>query len=613
MGDDPGGRPGGTSGTVNAVTPVITAQPQGAVYTPGDTAAALSISASSPDGGGLSYQWYKSDNGTDWIAIPGASSTGCTPSIDAVGTIRYRVQVTNTIADNGDGGTKSATVTSNAVKVSYFDPSSLSSLELSFDNPFFGIDEPVSGWTLIANGDIDISLHPDVSMSDFTCDFSSAGTGKSVSVTLSGMNGANTASTSVTVRTLAKRIEAAPAGTAAAPAASTITLYANESFAGISPVDIPAAKAITLAGEGGERILTTGYGNMFRVAGRLTLDSNVTLQGITDNSASLVYVSSSSASLTMKAGAVIRGNTNTGIYGGGVYVRSGSFTMSGGEISGNTVSNTSGVGGGVHVAGGSFTMSGGEISGNTATGSGGGVYLSSSDFTMSGNAIIRNNTSGSGGGVYVYLAGDFTMSGNAIIKDNTSGSGVYVSGSNSTFIMTGGEISGNTDPFGGVSVWSRGAFTMSGGKISGNTSHGVYISGFGSTFIMSGGEVSDNTATYGGGVFVRDYGAFTMSGSAVISGNTASYSGGGVFVLDNAKFNKTGGTIYGDTDSTHMAGDSENTVTDYTYGHAVFYGNYGNIDGYYRNATLTAGDIPNTATDALPANSGDTLGYWTKK
>jgi uncharacterized repeat protein (TIGR02543 family) len=57
-----------------------------------------------------------------------------------------------------------------------------------------------------------------------------------------------------------------------------------------------------------------------------------------------------------------------------VYVNGGTFTMYGGEVSGNTNSS---YGGGVHVAsGGTLTMYGGEISGNTSTANyGGGVYV----------------------------------------------------------------------------------------------------------------------------------------------------------------------------------------------------------------------------------------------
>ena len=42
----------------NAATPNIDAHPLSAAYLYGDTAAALTVSASKSDGGTLSYQWY---------------------------------------------------------------------------------------------------------------------------------------------------------------------------------------------------------------------------------------------------------------------------------------------------------------------------------------------------------------------------------------------------------------------------------------------------------------------------------------------------------------------------------------------------------------------------
>jgi hypothetical protein len=77
--------------------------------------------------------------------------------------------------------------------------------------------------------------------------------------------------------------------------------------------------------------------------------------------------------------------------GGGVAVDSGTFTMSGGEISGNSAAS----GGGVGVGGGTFTMSGGEISGNTAVYGGGGVYVNNGTFTMSGGGTIYGSDASS--------------------------------------------------------------------------------------------------------------------------------------------------------------------------------------------------------------------------
>ncbi|MDR0473993.1 MAG: hypothetical protein LBH43_10035 [Treponema sp.] len=100
--------------------------------------------------------------------------------------------------------------------------------------------------------------------------------------------------------------------------------------------------------------------------------------------------------------------------------------MESGEISGNTASGNNGNnnGGGVHVGnGGTFTMSGGGISGNSTSSAnnGGGVYVGSGGtFTMSGGGISGNTSSRFGGGVYVNYS-----SGNYGIFTKTGGGTVY--------------------------------------------------------------------------------------------------------------------------------------------------------------------------------------------
>ena len=128
----------------------------------------------------------------------------------------------------------------------------------------------------------------------------------------------------------------------------------------------------------------------------------------------------SGASLTLcdcSTGGVLTGGS--GSKGGGVYVGGGTFTMTGGSIAGNTAES----GGGVYVdEGGTFTMEDGSINNNQVTsGGGGGVMVNKGSFTLSGGSITGNATSdatyGYGGGVCLY--GTFNLSGDAIIQNNT--------------------------------------------------------------------------------------------------------------------------------------------------------------------------------------------------
>jgi hypothetical protein len=149
---------------------------------------------------------------------------------------------------------------------------------------------------------------------------------------------------------------------------------------------------------------------------------DLTLKGRSGNSVPVVQVESR-GTLLMKAGSRITGNTSSysssSFGGGGVYVRDGTFSMSGGAVSGNSSSYS---GGGVYVfGGGTFSMSGGAVSGNSSSFSpsysfgGGGVYVGSSGtFSMSGGAVRDNslsNTNGYGRELLVY--GTFKISGEA--------------------------------------------------------------------------------------------------------------------------------------------------------------------------------------------------------
>ncbi|AEF82547.1 fibronectin type III domain-containing protein [Leadbettera azotonutricia] len=362
---------------------------------------------------------------------------------------------------------------------------------------------------------------------------------------------------------------------------------------------------IALMGLGDERTISlNANGSMFTVSQgvTLTLKDNLVLAGRTANNASLIRINDS-GSFTMEGG-TISGNTSSSYSsGGGVYVSSGSFTMEGGTISGNTSSSYSS-GGGVYVSSGSFTMEGGTISGNTSSyGDGSGVYVFSGSFTMEGGTISGNKSSSSssyGGGVYVDSSGSFTMEGGTISGNTSSyGGGVYVY-SSSSFTMKEGSISGNTSSSygGGVYVGSSGSFTMEGGTISGNTSSsyggGVYVGSSGS-FTMEGGTISGNTSSsYGGGVYVSS-GSFTMKEGS-ISGNSASSSyssGGGVYVYSSGSFTMEGGTISGNSASSSSSSNGGGGVYVYSSGSFIKSGPsviYGDTD-----TTHTAGANENTA------------------
>jgi hypothetical protein len=118
--DSPTGPDNGGSTPVNAVQPSITTQPSGGNWNVGTTETfPLTVVATSPDGGSLSYQWYSNTSNS----TTGGSPTGTNNAIltlnktdyDENGDYRFYVVVTNT--SNTVNGEKTATTTSTVATV----------------------------------------------------------------------------------------------------------------------------------------------------------------------------------------------------------------------------------------------------------------------------------------------------------------------------------------------------------------------------------------------------------------------------------------------------------------------------------------------------------------
>lgn len=242
-------------------------------------------------------------------------------------------------------------------------------------------------------------------------------------------------------------------------------------------------------------------------------------------------------------GGIIFGNSGTGGAVGGVNVSNGgTFTMTVGVITGNTS-------GGLNVTGSSATAtikSGAVIDNNNTTGSGGGVHvIGGGKVTLDGGSITGNTALQDGGGVFVGTGGTFILERGKIEgnkAENGSGGGIGVTsgknGSDSagtergTLEIKGGEIKGNSAKTGGgVSVASGdkpGVLTMSGGVIVENTASecagGLFQDG---SFTVSGTEVVvDNNKTSAEGTETT-CNVYLPTGKAITNG---SLSGGNIGV-----------------------------------------------------------------------------------
>jgi len=294
----------------------------------------------------------------------------------------------------------------------------------------------------------------------------------------------------------------------------------------------------------------SGGGGVCVHRGTFTLSGSASIESNTaSGDGGGIYVDST-GKLVIEGGSIksnMLTNTSGSGNGGGVYVYGGGspevrLDMRGGSIEGNSAgkqgSNYKGSGGGVYIQSSTFTMTGGEIKTNNAKNGGGVALDEGGTLKLSGSGKIINNTAennGNGGGICVGTDKD---------ADENTG----------TLKMTGGEISGNTANGGGGIAVLHGTFTMSNGKVSSNTAAqkggGILGFSFGKAegeIKVSGGEISSNTAgisgTNAGGGICSRY-KLTVSGGT-IKDNTATNGYGGGIGVDEGRFYFSGGTVSG--------------------------------------------------------------------
>lgn len=183
-----------------------------------------------------------------------------------------------------------------------------------------------------------------------------------------------------------------------------------------------------------------------------------------------VYVAK--GSYTLQSGSV---TNNSATQNGIIYIANNSgaeFTMTQGEISGNTCKN-----GTIYQAGGTMTLAGGSITGNTCTESGGGVYQNGGSSLLLGttnasqDVVISGNKAVNGAGWYINGGNCLMRSGN-ITGNKATKRGGGVCQSNGTLTVNGGDITTNNAPEGGGLCHSGGTFNFQGGGLYGNIATG---------------------------------------------------------------------------------------------------------------------------------------------
>ena len=181
-----------------------------------------------------------------------------------------------------------------------------------------------------------------------------------------------------------------------------------------------------------------------------------------------VYVAK--GTYTLQSGSV---TNNSATQNGIIYIANNSgaeFTMTKGEISGNTCKN-----GTIYQAGGTMTLAGGSITGNTCTESGGGVYQNGGSSLLLGNTnasqdvVISGNKAVNGAGWYINNGNCLMRGGNITGNKATKrGGAVYQNGGSMT--VNGASITANNAPEGGGLCHNNGNFNFQGGALYGNIS-----------------------------------------------------------------------------------------------------------------------------------------------
>ena len=307
----------------------------------------------------------------------------------------------------------------------------------------------------------------------------------------------------------------------------------------------------------------------------LTLE-NCTLEkckGKGNDSRGGMYIQEPKGTVSIKDGTKIEKCEGNGA-GGGIHLYNANNVQC--KVESVTVDNCSALrGGGIYVKGGTLTITGGSFINNSAggtitSGGGGAIYSEGAKVTITGCTIgdddsNKGNYAGQGGGIFVnggaecILEAGTKIIGNSAIDLGTgtgNGGGVYVAGNSSlkmeNVTIKNCEASGTDSAGGGVYLY-KGTCTLE--KViveecKAPKGGGIFVSADAECILKQDVKILQNEAmgtnSNGGGIFVDKesgdikLGTLTITGSSekpvIISKNTADY-GGGVYNRGTAAIN----------------------------------------------------------------------------
>ena len=331
---------------------------------------------------------------------------------------------------------------------------------------------------------------------------------------------------------------------------------------------ISAGKPTTININGGYIYDNTSHGNGGAITAKTGSTIHITGGCIFGNTASFDSPASD-------------GETTYG-FGGAIYSEGANVTVSGGYIFSNSArTNSEGGGGAIYAQGGSVVLNGGYLFDNSANGGyGGAVYMKDGTLTVSDSAVLAGNRSvkeggiagtgtldAGGGAVALFGSKDVTIRGGYITGNESekTGGGLYCRES-SAVTMDSGYVTNNkaqnlgsedahinTDGGGGIRLENESKLALNGGYITGNmagSGAGICVTGKSSDALltMNGGyicanrnQVSCGIASHqqeGAGISIREEGATVHITRGYINNNSIAQSedwgGGGIFCTEGA-------------------------------------------------------------------------------
>jgi hypothetical protein len=372
---------------------------------------------------------------------------------------------------------------------------------------------------------------------------------------------------------------------AAAPGATIMVSGTCRGHFGVQGKDlkIQGSPSATLDGSGsfGSTVFAgAGSGDPYHT---LTLE-NVTVTGGTDAGIIAYHWN-----LTLVA-STVSGNDGSGIRARDFFSPGGLVRLIGSTVSGNT---KTGSGGGIDLGdSASASLTDSTVSGNKTTGNGGGIDSESGTITLHGTTVSGNSASSGGG-----ISGEVVMT-NSTVTGNTAiaGGGVAADGT-----FTNSAISGNTaeEGAGCVCTGTLADMTISGNTATFGAGGGLYVGRFGAA-TLTRTSISGNTAEDGGGIF-SDEGYVTIADSMISSNDVAARGGSGAAIWEyrGGWMTITGSTIDGNT-SIDAGGAIRNDLGMLEIDDSVLSGNSaGGVGTHDPNFAEQGGAIWNNGTTTL--------------